>query len=174
MQYHTIVILSRRASVNARQTSEPFLFQTIQQELLLLVIHIQPTRLSSDFIVCSRERVCIVWYCNGWQPCLYFIGCIPKRGLSGPYLPLIAIPYDAMKALQFHHPARTLDRASSSISEHVPTMSESVCLSIGIIATVIFFVALGLMCITAILISGSVAVSAVAISPSLNKKGGES
>lgn len=79
-----------------------------------------------------------------------------------------------MKTLQIQQSARTLDRASRSISAPVVKVSEKACLSVGIAAVVALFVSLGLMCVPAIVASGLTAILSVAVSPYLSKKGGAS
>ena len=79
-----------------------------------------------------------------------------------------------MKALQIQQSARINDRASRSISSApVVNPSEKACLSIGIIAVIVMFLSLGFVSVPGIIISGLVAITAVAIAPSLNQKGGE-
>lgn len=78
-----------------------------------------------------------------------------------------------MKTLQISQSAQDLDRASRSLSA-IPSVSDKVCISVAIVAVVVMFAALGLMCVPAIVASGLTALSAVAIAPSMSKKGGQS
>lgn len=78
-----------------------------------------------------------------------------------------------MKTLQIQQSARTLDRASRQSEAPVVNLSEKACLSVGIIAVIVLFASIGIMCIPAIVASGFTAVIAVAVAPSLRTKGGE-
>ena len=102
-------------------------------------------------------------------------GLIQQRGKAAPEPGPNATTYDAMKALTIPASRFSKRERMRSISATVSNLRTRIdaraCLTVAIVATVVFFAALGMMHVPSIIVSGLTALTCAALAP-IDKEGG--